>query len=611
MCGIAGFIGTGRIDEKRVDDCLARMHRRGPDHAEARQFRTPAGGSAWLLSARLKIIDLDDRSNQPMTVEGRTITYNGELYNYLELRRELEADGRQFSTTSDTEVLLQAIEHWGWDALDRCEGMWALAVYDERDGSLRLARDRFGEKPLFTYRDSSGLYFGSEPKCITALLGHRLSVNGDQVRRYLVHGYKALNKTSATFFDGLVQLPSATTLHLDACGEEIERHRYWALGYCPEAHMTADDAVAGVRERLTRSVELRLRADVPLAFCLSGGVDSNALAAIASRVCGYDVHGFTIVNDDSRYDERDVVQPSVAELGIRHTSVPLERDGFLGLLGDAVKYHDAPVATIAYFVHGRLMAAIAADGYRISVSGTAADELLTGYYDHHLAYLAELASGEGDDVAAREAWARRVSPYVRNPYLRDPDLFVNDPNFRGHIYFETQTFAAYLREEWDEPFTEEHFTGSLLRNRMLNELFHENVPVLLHEDDLNAMYYSIENRSPFLDRRLAEFCYRIPTRLLIRDGFAKAILREAVRGIAPDVVVDNPRKVGFNAPISSLLNTQDPKVRTMLLADSPIYGLVRRESIETLIDRRDLPNSLSKFLFSFVSAKLFLETFGG
>jgi asparagine synthase (glutamine-hydrolysing) len=236
---------------------------------------------------------------------------------------------------------------------------------------------------------------------------------------------------------------------------------------------------------------------------------------------------------------------------------------------------------------------------------------VTGYYDHHLAYLAELASGGGDDVAAREAWGRRVGPYVRNPYLRDPDLFVNDPNFRGHIYFETQTFAAYLREEWDEPFTEECFTGSLLRNRMLNELFHENVPVLLHEDDLNAMYYSIENRSPFLDRRLAEFCSRIPTRLLIRDGFAKAILREAVRGIAPDVVVANPRKVGFNAPIASLLDTHDPAVRTILLADGPIFDLVRRDAIEALFDRRDLPNSLSKFLFSFVSAKLFLEAFGG
>jgi asparagine synthase (glutamine-hydrolysing) len=608
MCGIAGYVGTARIPDARVDDCLSRMRRRGPDDAQARYFATSAGSSVWLLNTRLKIIDLDDRANQPMTVAGRWMTYNGELYNYVELRDELEAAGRRFKTKSDTEVLLQAIEHWGWTAFDRCEGMWALAIYDESDGSVRLARDRFGEKPLLTYRDATGLYFGSETKCITALLGHGLPVNHDHIRRYLVHGYKALYKTTATFFDGLIELPPATILQLDACGAEIDRQRYWRLGFCPDAAMTAQEAVSGARERLTRSVELRLRADVPLAFCLSGGVDSTALASIASRVCGYDVHGFTIVNDDPRYDERDVVNQVVAELGIRHTPVPMTTDGFLSLLRDAVRYHDAPVATIAYFVQERLMEAVARQGYRISVSGTAADELFSGYFDHHLAYLAEIRDAAGDYASARDAWTRRVRPLVRNPYLQDPDLFVNDPGFRGHIYFDRDAFASYLRDPWEEAFAEERFTGALLRNRMLNELFFESVPVLLHEEDLNAMHYSIENRSPFLDRELAEFCYRIPTPLLIRDGFAKAILREAVRGIAPDAAVTNSRKVGFNAPISALLDANDPEVRQTLLADAPIFDLVRRDRIESLLERRDLPNSQSKFLFYFVSAKLFLET---
>ena len=608
MCGIAGYIGSGVLAGARIDECLSRMQRRGPDHSEARHFAT-AAGSAYLLNARLKIIDLDDRANQPMAVAGRWITYNGELYNYLELRRELETAGRLFRTQSDTEVVLQGIEHWGWDALDRFEGMWALAVYDERDGSLRLSRDRFGEKPLFMFRDNSGLYFGSEAKCITALLGRALPVNRQHVQRYLVHGYKALYKQPATFFEGLVELPAAVTLHVDAAGGEVDRRRYWTLAFQPDAGITADDAVAGVRERLTRSVELRLRADVPLAFCLSGGVDSTALAAIASRVCGYDVHGFTVVNDDPRYDERDVVEPVVAELGIRHTMMPLKTEGFLQYLGEAVRYHDAPVATIAYFVHGRLMEAVAEHGYRISVSGTAADELLSGYYDHHLQYLAELGTNDRDYAKARAGWERRVRPFVRNPHLQNPDLFLGDPDFRGHIYFDSQSFASYLREPWDEPFTEEYFTAGLLRNRMLNELSCEIVPVILHEDDLNAMYYSIENRSPFLDRALAEFCYQIPTRLLIRDGFAKAVLREAVRGIAPDIALDNPRKVGFNAPISALLDVRDRDVRRTLLADSPIFDVVRRECIEKLLDRHDLPNSESKFLFYFVSAKLFLETF--
>ena len=177
---------------------------------------------------------------------------------------------------------------------------------------------------------------------------------------------------------------------------------------------------------------------------------------------------------------------------------------------------------------------------------------------------------------------------MRNPYLSNPDLFLADPGFRDHIFLDAESFAGYLRRPWTEPFSEALFTADLLRNRMLNELFHEAVPVILHEDDLNAMYFSIENRSPFLDRPLFEFCNTIPTRHLIRDGRAKAVLREAVRGIAPDAVLDNPRKVGFNAPIFSFLDVRDRAVRAELLDDSPIFEHVRRDRIETLIDRASI-----------------------
>jgi asparagine synthase (glutamine-hydrolysing) len=166
-----------------------------------------------------------------------------------------------------------------------------------------------------------------------------------------------------------------------------------------------------------------------------------------------------------------------------------------------------------------------------------------------------------------------------------------------------------LVEPFLEAFNEEHYSNSLLRNRMLNELFHESVPVILHEDDLNSMHFSIENRSPFLDRNLFEFCQTIPTVNLIQKGHAKAVLREAVRGIAPDAVLNSARKVGFNAPIFDFLNTKDPTVANELMADSPIFEIVKREEIVQLVDKSDLPNSRSKFLFNFVCAKLFLEEF--
>jgi asparagine synthase (glutamine-hydrolysing) len=608
MCGIAGYLGPRRIEPAAIRECLRRMGRRGPDHQAVRTWTLDSGRDLVLLHSRLSIIDLDPRSHQPFEHDGRWIVLNGELYNYVEQRGDLATRGAQFHTDSDTEVLTQLLARDGWGSLDRCEGMWAFAFYDERTKRLSLCRDRFGEKPLYLHRADGGLYFGSEPKFIAALLGRPLRPNANHLRRFLVNGYKALYKGRETFFEGLEELPAAHVLHVDAGGEKLER--YWTPRIAEKAEMSYDEAVAGARERLVRSVELRLRADVPLAFCMSGGIDSNALIGIAKRVFRFDVHGFTILNTDTRYEEQDMVDLAVRELGVRHTAIPVSPANFLPRLREQVRYHDAPVYTITYYAHQMLQESIARHGYRVSVSGTAADELFTGYYDHHLAYLAEVKADAALHAGSLQAWRKHVLPIVRNPHLRDPELFVKNPQFREHIYMDADGFAAYLRAPWAEHFAEEHFALRLLRNRMLNELFCETIPVILHEDDLNAMYWSIENRSPFLDRDLFEFCQSIPTRHLVHDGRAKAVLRDAVRGLVPQALLDNRRKVGFNAPILDFLDVRDPMVRREVLADSPVFDLIRREKIEALIARPDLPNSESKFLFYFLSAKLFLEEFG-
>jgi asparagine synthase (glutamine-hydrolysing) len=608
MCGIAGYRGNKEIPEERVKACLAVMRRRGPDATGVHRHRAADGTLTLLLHSRLSIIDLDPRANQPLRFGGKALIVNGELYNYRELRQGFEKEGAApFATTSDSEILLRVLAERGWPGLAGCEGMWAFALLDESDGSLLLGRDRFGEKPLYLYRDATGLYFGSEVKFLFSLLGHRLPVDTDHLYRYLVNGYKALYKQPASFFSGVREVAPGTVLTIDGTGGET-RHRWWQPDLAQrDETMSFKDCVAAARAALVRSVELRLRADVPLAFCLSGGVDSNALIAIAKRHFGHDVYGFTIMNTDARYEERDMVERAVADMGLRHTAIPLETAGFLDKLRTLVRQHDAPVYTITYYVQWQLMRHVAEQGYRIAISGTGADELFSGYFDHHNAYLAEI---RGDAALHDEAlgnWRRHVAQIVRNPYLQDPELFVRDPELRDHIYLGADEFAQYLRQPWQEPFREEHYTAGLLRNRMMNELFHESVPPILHEDDLNAMYYSVENRSPFLDTALFEACSRMPTRHLVRGGRAKAVLREAVRGIAPDAILDNPRKVGFNAPIRDLLDTSDPAVRAYLLDDSPIFEHLRRDRIAALVDKARLPNSESKFLFYFLNAKIFLE----
>jgi len=608
MCGIAGHVGSAVIDRERVERTLGLMRHRGPDDQAHRHWQTPDGRHVHFLHSRLTIIDLDPRSNQPFGAGSRWLSYNGELYNYVELRAELGSAGVRFATTSDTEVLLRFTERHGLPALDRCEGMWAFSLYDERDGTVTLSRDRFGEKPLYVYRDASGLYFGSEVKFVVALLGRRLRVNERHLHRYLVNGYKALYKGGETFFEGLSELPPGFNLRVGADGAE-HLERYWDPGRPREREMTYDEAVEGVRERLIRAVELRLRADVPLAFCMSGGIDSMSLISIAKNLFDYDVHGFTIVNEDERYEEQEMVEHGVSELRVRHTAIPTDTGAFLPRLRNLVRHHDAPLYTITYFAHWMLMEAIAEHGYRISISGTAADELFSGYYDHHLAYLQVVSGDPALHASSLASWREHVEPVVRNPFLKDPDYFVADPDRREHIYLDAGEFASYLRVPFDERFAEHDYADGLLRNRMLNELFAESVPVILHEDDLNAMHFSLENRSPFLDRPLYDFSREIPSRHLVQRGMAKAVLRDAMRGIVPDRILDNRRKVGFNAPIASFLDVEDPTVRDYLLDDSPIFDHVRREAIAELLELDFLPNSKSKFLFYFLNAKMFLEEF--
>ena len=609
MCGIAGYVGVCPPAKEYVDRCLSLMARRGPDDAQVYCHGEEGGRKVLLLHTRLSILDISSRARQPFTYNNTVLCYNGEIFNYKELRNDLRKLGDTFYTECDTEVLSHLLEREGGSALDRCEGMWAFAFLDKSDGTLILSRDRFGEKPLYIFEDQTGIYFASEIKFLSALVRRRFELNQEQICRYLVNGYKSLYKCGETFFRSVKELAPGSILKIDAKGFQ-KRSIYWKPSFDQsDDYLSFDEAVEGARKALKRSVEIRLRTDVPLAFCLSGGVDSNALVGIATNLLGRDVHGFTILNTDDRYEEKDLVATAVEAFGIKHTAMPLEKKNFLDRLRTLIRYHDAPVYTITYFAHWQLMEAVAAEGYKVVISGTGADELFSGYYDHHNAYLYEMRDQAHYDTALRN-WQRLVQPVVRNPYLKDPDYFGKNPKRRDHIYLDAEEFSKNIMIPFSEPFLEKRYSSDLLRNRMANELMHESVPVILHEDDLNAMYYSMENRSPFLDRSLFEWCQRIPTRHLIEGGTAKAILRKAVQGIAPTEIINNPRKIGFNAPVLDFLDVNDPNVLAVILDDSKIFDLVDKVSIESLVTSKELPNSKSKFLFNFVNAKLFIEEYG-
>lgn len=609
MCGIAGSIGGASLDGAALTRAQQVLARRGPDArgAWSGQFGETA---VSLIHTRLAIIDLDRRADQPFVRNDCVLVFNGELYNYRELRSELQALGETFGTDSDTEVVAAAYGQWGIECLDRFEGMWAFALLDPHTRALILARDRFGEKPLFLWTIGRQLYFGSEVKALAALAAHWPEPNLTQLRRYLVNGYRALNHEDATFFEGVRQLPAGTymRLSLDEWPEALDAtaKRYWQLAYVPAA-MSRADAEHGVRDRLIRAVDLRMRADVPVAFCLSGGVDSSALVSVAAKTLGREVHAFSIVDSDPRYDERTNMKATVEDLGVDWHMVETTTERFLERLATQVAYHDAPVATISYYVHEFLAEAISEAGFKVAVSGTAADELLTGYFDHYGFWLAEM-HGRPDFEVLLSEWRAGYGAMVRNPLLQDPLTFQRDPAQRGHLAPDRDQFNAWLVEPIEERLVEGAYSDNTLRRRMMSELFDEVIPVILAEDDLNTMRWSVENRSPYLDRDLVEFAYTIPNEHLVHDGCPKWPLRGATDGILNDTVRLERGKRGFNASIDSLLDRNDSDVVDRLLAPSPIFDVIKREAVEDLLAGDLTDNSFSKFAFSFVSAKLFLET---
>ena len=607
MCGIAGFYCKNQVSETRIQKTLKLMKNRGPDNQDSRVFRCNSGKrTVGLLHSRLSIIDLDSRSNQPFSIGTQTIVFNGEIYNYLELRKELEKKEIQLLTSSDTEVLLHYFRIYGEKCVEFFEGMWAFAIYDSENESLFLSRDRFAEKPLYYHQSSDGFYFGSEVKFLKSLVGKNFSVNHRHLMRHLAHGYKSLYKTKETYFEGVHELKYAQNLTIRSTGV-VNPTRYWNPKSEIDPNMSLMDAIDGSKEALLKSMKIRLRADVPLAICLSGGVDSAGLASIAAKNFNAKITSFSILDTDERYNEEDNIMATVQDINCEHHLISATQNDPIERLTRLVEYHDSPIATITYYTQSLITEAIHEKGFKVAFSGTSADELFTGYYDHFLLHLDAVRKEDNYEEYLND-WRNNIQAHIRNPTLKDPNLYAVNPGFRNHIFDGSEQLKDYLLVDFKEAFKEKRFCQSLLRNRTLNELFHEAIPVILHEEDLNSMFYSVENRSPYLDSNLQKFAYSIPPKHLIRNGYGKFVLREALNGILNEKVRLDRRKKGFNASINSIINFNDSHTISYILDPSAkIFEFVNRKKIKKLFKLFPIPNHLSKFIFNFINARIFLE----
>lgn len=604
MCGIAGYFGNRRLSDDVVEKTLASMNNRGPDSKGYKYF-LKNNKHVSLFHSRLSIIDLEERSNQPYKYKNYHVVFNGEIYNYIEIKKDLEAKGYRFETKSDTEVLIKSFDYYGEQCLERFEGMWSFVIYNEVSNEYFMSRDRFGEKPLFYLFENSNFVFGSEIKFIKNICQKNIAVNEDYLKKFLVLGHKSLYKgDDCSYFTGIRELkPGEKAIFKNG---QIFKEKYWSPIIDVDTNYDRSYWVKEVREALIKSVELRMRADVPLSFCLSGGVDSGSLVSIASKVLGKEVNTFSIIDVDKRYNEEAQIDTIIKDTGCKNIKVKLNNSDCFDEMYNLSRYRNGPIATCSYFVHSLLISEISARGFKIGMSGVGADEIFTGYFDHFSFYLKHVKEKNIFKKSLRD-WETHVKQMIRNPHITNLSKFYNF-NYRDHIYLNSEKFNKCLYSEQDLTFNETNYTqDSDLRNRMLNELFHEVVRVILHQDDMNSMFYSVENRSPFLDRQLFDMSMRIPTEYLIKDGYNKSILRDSMKDILHDDVRLFREKRGFNASITSFLDMNSNRFKEFMQRDSIIYDLIKKEEFLSLLNQESYPNSYNKFIFRVISSKMFLE----
>ena len=610
MCGIAGFIGYKKISNTNVLDTLKLMRNRGPDTQNYKIYNKNKL-NVYLLHSRLKIIDLRNSANQPFVDGKYTLIFNGEIYNYLELKEELKKKGVKFKTKSDSEVLLKTYIYFGNEAFNKFEGMWSLAIWNNRNKELVLSRDRFGEKPLYIYKTLNGIFFGSEIKFIKSLTQEKFLISDQQISRYLIQGYKSLFKSENTFYKKIKHFPKSNFLTINR-SLNLKMKKYWNLKYKPKK-IEFNDVVEKTRRLLSKSMKLRLRSDVPIAFSLSGGIDSNSLIYLSSKNYKTKIKAYSILDSDRNYNEKKFIDISNRDLNLDVDYIKVDTNNVIERLENLVGYHDQPIATSNFLFHSIIAEKAKKDGYKILISGQGSDEIFTGYYDHTIQFLYETRSDKNYSENLN-FWKKHVLKDIQNPIFRNPNLYIDKPNYRGHLFDHFNELKSFLKNKYKKNLIskniEKKYSRSLLRNRMMNELFHEGVPVCLNNEDMNCMYHSIENRSPFLDTNLCEFMYTVPSNLLMQKGFTKYILRKSMEGIVNNKILFNRKKIGFNVSINSFVKFDSKEFKEIFLdKNNPTFSFLHREKLINIVKSPILRKKYSKFLFNFINTSIFLKNF--
>lgn len=568
--------------ERRVDAGMHALRHRGPN-ARGVETYPVAGGVVHLGHARLSIIDLTEGGRQPMRgADGRNaIVFNGEIYNYKELREELKALGCQFTSDSDTEVLLAAWTIWGRACLPRLVGMFAFVVLDRAAGTLTCVRDVFGIKPLFYAQEGGDFLFASEAPALLTLKSAKAQLNWQRAYDYLVHG--DYDSGPDTFFEGVRHLPPGHMFVVDLATRSVGAvERWWTPSIAGRHDLSFESAAERVRENFLQSIRLHLRSDVPLGAALSGGVDSSAVVCAMRHVApDAPIHTFSYIAADSDVNEEkwaDLVNRHVGAISHKVVVTPQElaRD-----LDDMIRAQGEPFGSTSIYAQYRVYQLAKEHGITVTLDGQGADEMLAGYNGYpgprmrslletgHWVRAAQflnawskwpdrsrvggikLAVAEMTDGALYQA-LRRLSGRQAMPAWIRGDALVQQ--------------GVSLRHPRQRP--ELDVRGRRVMAELAHSLTKRGVSSLLRHGDRNSMRFSIESRVPFLTLEQAELLLSLPEHYLIsQGGETKSVFRAAMRGIVPDEILDRKDKIGFQTPEQLWLTSMAGTVREWLQAD--------------------------------------------
>ena len=573
MCGIAGILDGSPAEavEARLRAAIQAMSHRGPDGEGLRTFKTPSGSLA-LGHKRLAILDLSDAGLQPMAdASGNLhITYNGEIYNYIELRDELVTLGHRFHTSCDTEVLLASWRQWGQACLTRLDGMFAFVIHDVAAQMLFGARDAFGIKPFFYSWTGRQFAFASETGTLLETGVPGRSVDLQRAHSFLAWG--EYDTDDRSFFADIRQLPPGHLLTMDLSGSVPGKPQVscWSeLPVVPEMPISLDDAAEQFRDLFLRSVRRQLRSDVPRGITLSGGLDSSTLAcAVRHLEPDFPIRTFSYRASGARYDESAWAQKIIDHVGAQAHWIDDRNIDPVTELDDAIRAHGEPFGSTSILAGYRVMRTVREQGVTVTLDGQGADELLAGYDGYPAAALRSWAERRGPVAMAMFAnrWRQHPGRDLRGLILHAGDAFLPQSLRRGALsLIGHDAFPAWMNRDAFEAAggaptlplvmkTSDEARGRRLAERLRSALQVSRLPALLRHGDRNSMRFSIESRVPFLAPDLARFLLRLPEEYLLSpEGQTKFIMRRALHGIVPDEVLERKDKIGFETPERQIL----------------------------------------------------------